>query len=284
MNRRTGAVVWGIAFFFGCRYFSRIAHVLLDPARASAAVLLLAAYPFALFYSAPYTEALFLLAAVGTWYHFRHRQWTRAALWALVVGLTRPNGFFLSVPLVLLALGARDAGTAPPSTADRADFWKRLAVAAMPVAGMLLFSAYLYALTRVWFAWARMHGAWGRALGSVPILPDAAGPGTDGLIGIAIARPYETMNAFGLLFAFGLTYAVWRRVGPAWALFVLASVLPPLFAGGLLSMGRLTSTLFPLFLALASLLPARAAVACAAAFGVLQGFAAALFFTWRELY
>ena len=108
--------------------------------------------------------------------------------------------------------------------------------------------------------------------------------GGGGLIGAAIAHPYQTLNTCGLLFALGLTYAVFRRVGVAWGLFVLASVVPPLVAGGVLSMGRLTSTLFPLFLALASLLTPRAALACAAAFGVLQGLAAALFFTWRALY
>jgi hypothetical protein len=281
----TGAVISAVAFFFACWYFSRLARELLDGRQASAAVLLLASYPFSIFYSAAYTESLFLLAALGTWYHFRHRQWARAALWGLLVGLTRPNGFFLSVPLALLALGAREAGSEPhPAGIGRGHIWTRLAVAAMPAVGMLLFSAYLYSFTRVWFAWARMHGAWGRVLGATPVLPDSRSPIADGLIGLAIARPYEAMNAFGLFFALGLSYAVWRRVGGAWAVFVLVTLFPPLFAGGLLSMGRLTSTLFPLFLALASLLPPRAALACAAAFGVLEGFAAALFFTWRELY
>jgi hypothetical protein len=39
-----------------------------------------------------------------------------------------------------------------------------------------------------------------------------------------------------------------------------------------------------LFLALAVLLPPRAVPPCAAAFALLQGLAAALFFTWRDLY
>ena len=35
---------------------------------------MLAAYPFALFFGALYTESLFLLAAVGAFYHFRRRE------------------------------------------------------------------------------------------------------------------------------------------------------------------------------------------------------------------
>jgi len=81
-----------------------------------------------------------------------------------------------------------------------------------------------------------------------------------------------------------MAWPVWRRLGAAWAIFVLANLLAPLSAGGLLSLGRLTSTLFPLFLALAAVLPSRGAVAIGAGFALLQGLCAALFYTWRQLY
>ena len=81
-----------------------------------------------------------------------------------------------------------------------------------------------------------------------------------------------------------LVWPVWRRLGAAWALFVLANLFAPLSAGGLLSLGRLTSTLFPLFLALAAVLPSRSAIVVSAGFGLLQGLLAALFYTWRAVY
>ena len=67
-------------------------------------------------------------------------------------------------------------------------------------------------------------------------------------------------------------------------MFVLVNLVPPLFAGGVLSMGRVTSTLFPLFLALAILVPPRSVPAWVAGFGIGQGLCATLFFTWRELF
>ena len=70
----------------------------------------------------------------------------------------------------------------------------------------------------------------------------------------------------------------------AWGVFVLINLLPPLLAGGLLSTGRLTATLFPLFLALAAVVPPRAVPGWAALFGIGQGFCAALFFSWRALF
>ena len=65
---------------------------------------MIAAFPFALFYGAVYTESLFLLGATGAFYHFRRREFTKAGAWGLLVGLTRPNGCFLSFSLALIAI------------------------------------------------------------------------------------------------------------------------------------------------------------------------------------
>jgi hypothetical protein len=51
-----------------------------------------------------------------------------------------------------------------------------------------------------------------------------------------------------------------------------------------MSMGRITSVLFPMFIWLAAVVPARYRVGVMIAFATLQGFAAALFFTWRPLF
>ena len=248
--------------------------------------MLLAAYPFAIFFSAAYTESLFLLAALGAWHHVRRGDSITAAGWGLVAGLARPNGCFLSIPLGLIALGVHDAGSSGFGVQlhQRAGVLRALVVAAMPGVGMLLFTAYLHHLTGVWFAWSRMHEAWGRvfgadvAIGFVDILRSG------NLLGLAADHPYDAINSLGLLFALALVWPVWRRLGAAWALFVLANVFAPLSAGGLLSLGRLTSTLFPLFLALAAVLPSRSAIVVSAGFGLLQGLLAALFYTWRAVY
>ena len=161
----------------------------------------------------------------------------------------------------------------------------RLLVAAMPGIGMLLFTVYLHSLTGVWFAWARSHEAWGRTYhGLAPFATAWGWVRDEPLVEVITNVPFNTLNTIAVLFGLALTYPVFRRLGAAWGVFVLLNLVPPLFAGGVLSMGRLTSTLFPLFLALAVIIPRRAAPAWSAAFGVAQGLCAALFFTWRELF
>ena len=87
-----------------------------------------------------------------------------------------------------------------------------------------------------------------------------------------------------MIFALLMLWPV--RGGWVWRMraFVLVNLVPPLLAGGLLSMGRLSSTLFPMFLALAAVLPRRAVTPLITVWALAQGLVAALFFTWRPLF
>jgi hypothetical protein len=281
-----GVVISIAAFLWAMHYLVRLGRELIGPERAASAALLLAAYPFAVFFSAPYTESLFLLGSLGAFYHFRRGEWLSSSCWGLLVGLTRPNGCFVSVPLAILAAQQvyEHRATLTPSGAFKAA-GVRLATAAMPGVGMLAFTSYLYVLTGVWLAWSRSHAAWGRTYqGWTPFMNAYDWLHDEPILHVITNVPFNTLNALGVLFGLALTYPVFRRLGAAWGVFVLINLLPPLFAGGVLSMGRLTSTLFPLFLALAVLLPPRAVASWVAAFAMAQGFCASLFFTWRALY
>ena len=87
-----------------------------------------------------------------------------------------------------------------------------------------------------------------------------------------------------VIFILAAVWPVFRRFGLPYAALLLVNLLPPMAAGGLLSIGRVTSTLFPAFLWLAAAVPARHRMAWVTFFAVLQGFGAVLFFTWRPLY
>jgi len=196
------------------------------------------------------------------------------------VGLTRPNGCLLSVVLGVMwlenfRLKAEGTRRLPPS----------LLAAAAPGIGMLLYSGYVHQLTGAWFGWARLHEAWGRSYeGLAPVARAYGWLTQEGLLQVVQNVPYDAINSLGLIFALGMVWPVMRRLGVAYALFVLVNVIPPLLAGGVLSMGRLTATVFPLFLALAAVTPPRAVTPLITAWAIGQGLVAALFFTWRPLF
>jgi hypothetical protein len=247
-----GVVLSIAAFAWAAVYLWRLAREMIGDSRAFDAVVWLAAYPFAVYFSAAYTESLFLLGSVAAFYHFRRGELARAFVWGLLVGLTRPNGCFLSIVLAVMA--GRELA--------------RWLAAAAPGIGMLIFSAYVKHVTGAWFGWARLHETWGRTLGAFTPL----------------ASPYDVANALAVIFALTMVWPVVRRTGVACGVLVLVNVVPPLAAGGVLSMGRVTATIFPLFLALAAIVPARAVTTLVTAFAVGQALAAILFFTWRPLF
>ena len=282
-----GVVVSLAAFGVALFYVARLSDMLTGGHTPAAATLLLASYPFAVFFSAPYTESLFLLGCVGAFYHFHRAQYVAASLFGLLVGASRPNGFLLAVPLAVLAVEPvvrAWRGGAPTASIGWRMVGGRLLVASMPVVTMLLFTVYLFNVTGVWFAWARTHAAWGRTWGTRPIAQGWEWLTTEGLMAVFKGVPYDTLNTFAAIFALLLVWPVFRRLGVAYALFALVNLVPPIFAGGALSMGRITSTIFPLFIALAAIVPSRSVPGWAAGFGILQGLVAALFFTWRELF
>jgi Gpi18-like mannosyltransferase len=285
-----GTLVSCAAFFGALAYLYALARKTLDDDTARFAVWLVAAYPFAVYFGAIYTESLFLLAALGAFYHFRRRQFVIASLWGLLAGLSRPNGCLLSVALALLAVAswlpwsiAREPGGAP---IPRSDAIKAIVAAAMPGIGMLIFSAFVWTLTGNALGWMRAHEAWGRTYQGIGKLAVERYSWIthEGLGGYVATLPHDVVNLVGVLFVLAAVWPVARRLGLAYAVFIVINVIPPLAAGGLISMGRLSSTMFPAFLWMAGAVPRAHRGGWIAAFAALQGLVAALFYTWRPLY
>ncbi len=294
------ATIVSLAAFLGALvYIYALARDELDDeGEARTALWFLAAYPFACFFGAIYTESLFVLGAAGAFYHARRGEWGRAAAWGLLVGLTRPNGFLLCVPLALVAArgwiperlerAARPAGRHEQPDRPRSirAAIRPLAAAATPAAGVALYSAFIWTLAGNPFAWIAGHAAWGRHYsGLTTLVSDRYNYiATAGLYGYTSQLPLDLLNAMGVVFVLATSWPVARRLGLAYAVFILINILPPIAEGGLMSAGRFSAVLFPSFIWLAAVVPARHRGGWIASFAALQALCAVLFYTWRQLF
>jgi len=270
-----GTVLSMVAFLIACVYLYQMVAREHGADAAGGAVLLLATYPFALFYSAAYPEALFLASAVGAWYHLQRGQAAPAAIWGLVAGLSRPNGGLLTAPLAVLLL--RERRRALP-----------LYVAALaPISGTLLYSAWAYRLTGHPFVWAELQRS--AFLRTYRGIGDSLGGPLgailrDGFIAYVRRSPWELMNLGPALLGIAAIVPVTIRLGLAAGVFLAITVFVPLLNGGLVSMGRYTAVLFPMFVWLALLVPPQGRALVAACFALCQGVLASLFFTWWPVF
>jgi hypothetical protein len=263
-------------FWYALAYVYRWAEARAGPDVARATATLLAVYPFAVFFSAPYTEGLFMLGAVATFFHFERQEWSRAALWGLLSGLVRPNGALLMIPLALLAL--RHWRLAAPGRFNAA-FWLALGA---PAAGLFGYALFMRELTGRLFAWGDVQAAWGRTYQVTTWVGlEVARMSEHGIIAYPENAPITLLNGLAALMALLLLWRVGSAAGAAYVLFILVNLGPAIVSGGLMSVGRFTSTLFPLFFALALVLPRRQLTGWVVGFSVLQGLFAVLFFTWR---
>lgn len=270
------------AFLVALAYVFRLASQLMSAERARYAVWLVAAYPFAVYYGAPYTESFYLLGAVATFFHAHRGEYGRTALWGFFLALCRPNGFFIALPVALFVL--RHAWTE-----------KRLSISAVaacvaPGLGVLAYTLYLYARFGDGLAWMKGQAAWGRVfVGLGPSLHALFFDRFNVIVNEGFAyyittNPYDFIYTCAAIFVLASLWPCTRRFGLPYSVFVAINILPPLLMGGMMSIGRMTSVLFPAFLWLAAAVPERYLTGLVVAFALGQGLIATLFFTWRQVF
>lgn len=98
-----GLLIANLAFLGALVYLYLLLTDTWDEETARRALVLLAVFPTAFFFAAPYTESLFLLAAAGALYHARHGPVWAAGLWLALAALTRSTAVILIAPMLLLA-------------------------------------------------------------------------------------------------------------------------------------------------------------------------------------
>ncbi|MDR1990306.1 MAG: hypothetical protein LBQ09_08770 [Acidobacteriaceae bacterium] len=273
-----GLVVSLVSFTIGIAVLYRLAALELGESYAWRVVLLLATFPYALFFSTVYTESLFLCLSVSVFYAIRRGYLWRAAVCGVAAGLTRPNGFWLVAPLFCLAF------------IDHHDVWRDrprrrlatlLAVCA-PLVGVAIYSWYLHAQFGDALAWVHGQRAWG-----MPLLGQLPAPDPVRLPTQPRLQFVEIVNYVGNVVAFGCAAwsieIVWRRLGLAYAAWIAICIFPPVAAHLFLSLGRFTAVLFPVFFGLALRVPERRVPHIAAAFAAGQALLAIWFFLWQSV-
>jgi hypothetical protein len=279
------------------------------PEAARMTVLLTALAPMAFYFSAVYTESLYLALSVGVFLCARRGRWAAAGVLGGLAAATRSTGLLLALPaLMLYAYGPREDRVAdqparrllPRYRLRRDVLW----LALVPV-GIGAYCAYLGLAGGDPLAPFRAQDIWGRHFagpyGAVWDGAKAAFEGARQLLSFQRAHVYF-MAAGGspfvnaghnlMLFAFLLAaipalVGVLRLLPPAYGVYVIVALaLPlsyPVSAQPLMSLPRFLVVLFPLTIWLAKILGSRprAQLPALVVSGVLMMFFAAQFATWH---
>lgn len=100
-NVIAGVLISAISFFAALVLLHKLTELELGRRTADATVLLMAFAPLSFFFTAIYTESLFLLLSVGTLLAVRRERWMLAGVLTALAALTRPSGILLMVPIAI---------------------------------------------------------------------------------------------------------------------------------------------------------------------------------------
>jgi len=246
-----GVVLSNIALLVALGYLYALARAMYGEAAARRAVLYLAGAPAAVFFSAMYTESLFIALGAATMYHARKGHWARAACAGALAAATRNTGVVLSTVIALEALrqGGVSLRRQRPFEAPLKARWRRIRVvwrgfaAAIVVVGGL--GAYMLYLTRAFgdpLAFVHAEAGWGKHVSLsnwLHLIP--------GQLNVAATIDLLVTVAFIPLV---ITAAYQMRTA---AVFVVLTFVLPLSSGlGIAGMTRYTLMLIPCFVLLGS--------------------------------
>ena len=275
----------------------RLTALEVDGASARRAVLLLAFFPTSLFFSAVYTEALFLALELGAFVAARRGRWAWAGVLGGLGAATRNTGWLLAPVLLALYLyGPRaDAEPGAPRSRWRPRYPLRrdalwLTLVPLGLAGYLIFMQVHFGdALAPWHAQAHFRRSFDGPLSALWEGGVKAWHGVEGIVGgtASFGSAARKIGQFVVVCgALGATVGVLRRLPGAYGLYALLSIVPvlsfPYPPGPLASSLRYIVVIFPLFMWLGMRLrDVRAYALVLAAFAAMLVYATAMFATWH---
>ena len=237
-----GLLVSNASFFFGLLFLYKLLEHEYDRGVARRAIFYVSVFPSAVFFSAVYTESLFFMLTVASFYYMRSHRWWLAGAIGFFAALTRVEGVLLVVPFAIeWYLQYRPAP------------WRgalNLLAAALIPFGLSVYMAYLWVLRAdpLYFSHVQVH--WNRHL-AFPWVSFI-----NAFHKIAHAASGQVLANEALEIAFTvLMIAVlvggWKQLRPSYIAYLALSILVPMSTSSLMSMPRFALVLFPMFAILA---------------------------------
>ena len=264
-----GALLAALGFLYG------LARHEYGEETAARAAFYLAGAPTAVFFSAMYTESLFVALVCATFYFSQRRRWELAAIAGALASATRNTGVLLAAVIALEGMSQqgfrlwparlRGAGAAETARLWRAHLvqqvrctlasWRSLLAAAYVPVGLVAYMGFLQLTFGDALGFIHAQATWGRATSAAGITRIVSSTITNLNIG---PNPWSgQINTLTLLcllstLAFApLVLMVMLKMRPAYAVYTGLTFFVPLSTGTVGSMTRYILMLVPCFLLLA---------------------------------
>jgi hypothetical protein len=241
-----GLMVSNAASFLALLYLYKLVEHEYNRHVAQRATFFVSIFPTAIFFSAVYSESLFLFLTVASFYYVRERRWVTAGAFGFFAALTRSEGVLLAAPLFIeWVVAAREGGR------EFFRYWlddvvKPLVGMALVPLGLAAYMAYLWVINGDPLRFSHVQSHWGRYFA----------PPWVSLFNtvhkIVAAHSTQTVANESLELIFTLLMIVvlavgFRRLRLSYVVYMALSIVIPMCTASLMSMPRFALVLFPMF-------------------------------------
>lgn len=241
-----GLIIANVSFFVVLILLYELVGILYDWEVAERTVLLLSVFPFSFYFSAVYSESVFLLTVVAAFYFGYKDNWLAASVFAAASSATRFVGALTIIGLIFLYFERRRFRL----RAVRLDaLWLPLGFT-----GIIAFMVYLYTRfgNALQFVESQYVPGWGEGVGIASAWRQIQASWS---VPAIISGSYPAMDMLHLticISAIVIIISTWKRLPLSFALWSILMI----FCSFTLwrSMGRFVAVIFPVFIGLALLL------------------------------
>jgi Gpi18-like mannosyltransferase len=227
----SGFLLSNIFFVLTCVYFFKLTHLLfLDKNLAYLSVVFISIFPASIFFSAMYSESLFMFLTIAAFYYMEKGEWQKSTVLGVLSGITKFVGFLVFIPLLWNAMRKPKKAIIYP-----------ILVSLSP----LIFFAYSYFLTGDLFKYIHVQESnWNRGLFN-PIYALQSLPKGNLLILI----PILAITVISFIYYFFRIFKSNTKVKKILPYYYYAVVLliVYLISGPIISFPRYVLTLMPIF-------------------------------------
>ncbi len=237
-NILAGIILSNVASIIACVFLYLLVKTEYSKKISKRTIFYLLIFPTAFFFSAVYSESLFLMFTVMAFYYARKNIWALAGLFGFLASLTRVMGVFLVFPL-LIEFFVRN-----PLSVEKK--WKLPSLSILwtmvPALGTLAYFTYLKLHTGSFFAFFEAQKYWGRTSYDVTRIIETI---THGYIHYPLYSIVDIATAITFVI---LLFFLYKKVRLSYFTYAAFCVLIPLSTGTFMSIGRMVLVAFPFFM------------------------------------
>ncbi len=241
----TGTWISTLSFFVGLLVFNKLLRMDYGPKVINLTILALLAFPVSFFFTSVYTEGVFFLLTVSSFYFSRKNKWLLAGVLGALAANTRLVGIFIFPALFLEWLGRRSE--------SKASLLSLVGVVLVPL-GLISYMLFLHKTTGDYLAFVHAQKLFGQSRSEKIVLPyQVIWRYVKMILTVDKSIPmYPTilLEAFVGVEFIALAVISLLKQRPSYSIFNFLCLLTPTLTGTLTSLPRYALTCFPSFILL----------------------------------